>query len=224
MGKAILLLAAMPAFTPVTAMAGTVEDAQLWTTLSASGGLGGNLVGQIDLSGRTSASTGRIVQTTARASIGYHVAKSVVVSVGYAHVANYRAGLSDVSEDRPHQQLVWTIGKIGKGILSTRLRMEERFVHTGSGVGWRYSQQVRYLLPLRHDGPVLVLQAEPYLALNSTDWGARAGFEQLRTLVGVSIPLGRAVSLETGYQIQYVKGAAADRLNHVVPVTLSLHF
>jgi hypothetical protein len=69
-----------------------------------------------------------------------------------------------------------------------------------------------------------LLQAEPFFALNSTDWGARAGFDQVRVMTGFSIPLSTKAALEAGYQVQYARGATVDRLNHIVPVTLALRF
>jgi hypothetical protein len=104
------------------------------------------------------------------------------------------------------------------------MRLEQRFVRPGSDTGWRYRQQIRYALPVSQDGIALLLQAEPFFALNSTDWRARAGFDQVRVMTGGSIPVSKRAALETGYQVQYVRGATVDRLNHVVPVTLVVRF
>jgi Protein of unknown function (DUF2490) len=210
--------------TPVALRAETVEDAQLWTTLSASGSIKGDLVGQIDLNIRAGANSGRVNQTLSRGAIGYRLTKSVTVSIGYGHITTYRAGLRDNAEERTYQQVAWTIGKIGKGTLSTRMRLEQRFVRPGTATGWRYRQQIRFALPVDRSGTALLLQAEPFYAFNSTDWGARAGFDQVRVMTGVSIPVSKQAALETGYQVQFVRGATVDRLNHVVPVTLVVRF
>jgi hypothetical protein len=109
-------------------------------------------------------------------------------------------------------------------MVSTRIRLGQRFVRPGRNVGWRYRQLVRVQIPLRQAGPAIVVQAEPFFALNSTDWGARAGFDQVRTMIGVNVPIAKSFTIESGYQLQYVRGAASDRLNHIVPITLSWRF
>ena len=206
------------------AAASTVEDAQIWTTVSASGSIKGDLVAQIELNARTSARQERVVQSLMRGTIGYRVTPTVTLSLGYGHITNYRPGLRDLAEDRVYQQAQWTIGSIGKGTLSTRARLEQRFVRPGVDIGWRYRQLLRYQVPIIKAGPSAVVQAEPFFALNSTDWGARAGFDQVRAFAGVNIPLGKALTIESGYQLQYVRGSAFDRVNHIVPVTLGWRF
>ncbi len=206
------------------AAANTVEDVQVWSTLSASGSIKGDLVGQIDLNVRSSNDQGRVTQSLMRGTIGYRLTQSVTVSLGYGHITGYRRNQRDLAEERLYQQVQATLGMLGEATVSTRIRLEQRFVRPGHDVGWRYRQQLRVQLPLRRAGPALFVQAEPFLALNSTDWGARAGFDQVRAMAGLNLPLTKVISLETGYQLQYVRGAAFDRLNHVVPVTLSWCF
>jgi hypothetical protein len=206
------------------AAANTVDDVQVWTTLSASGSIKGDLVGQIDLNARTSIDPGRVLQTLARSTIGYRVTPSLTLSLGYGHITGFRLNQRDLAEERLYQQLQVTLGNLGNATVSTRVRLEQRFVRPGHDVGWRYRQLLRAQMPLRHAGPALVVQVEPFFALNSTDWGARAGFDHVRTMVGVNVPLAKALTVESGYQLQYVRGVASDRLNHVVPITLSWRF
>lgn len=209
---------------PGAVAANTVEDLQLWTVLSASGSIKGDLVGQIDLNARVSANQERVLQTLARGTVGYRVSPAVTLSIGYGHITGYRPGQRDNAEERLYPQVQWTVGKVAGGTLSTRARLEFRFVRPGSDTGLRYRQQLRWQRSLEKDGPSLVVQAEPFFALNRTDWGARPGFDQIRLMTGVAVPLSKRLTLETGYQVQYVRGATADRLNHVVPLTLAMRF
>jgi hypothetical protein len=206
------------------AAANTVEDAQVWTTLSTSGSIKGDIVGQIDLNARTSVDQGRVTQSLMRGTIGYRVTPVLTLSLGYGHITGFRRNQRDLAEERLYQQVQATLGTLGDATVSTRIRLEQRFVRPGSDVGWRYRQLVRVQIPLRQAGPAIVVQAEPFFALNSTDWGARAGFDQVRTMMGVNVPIAKSFTIESGYQLQYVRGAASDRLNHIVPITLSWRF
>ena len=217
-------MAGMLAAIPATAGASTIEDAQIWTALSAQGSIKGNLIGQIDLNVRGIVDQRRVSQTLSRVGVGYRVDNSISLSIGYGHIENYRTNLPNVNEERLHQQILWTVGKIGNATLTTRLRLEQRFVRPGKDVGWRYRQQFRFQQPLKKDGPSLIVSVEPFFALNSTDWGARSGFDQVRAMAGVAIPVSKTATIETGYLAQYVRGASSDRLNHIVPITLALRF
>jgi hypothetical protein len=123
-GGAAIAIGFAASIVPVASRAGTVEDAQLWTTLSASGSIKGDLVGQFDLNIRAGANSGRVNQTLSRGTIGYRVSKSVTLSIGYGHITTYRAGLRDNAEERTYQELAWTMGNIGSGTLSARMRLE----------------------------------------------------------------------------------------------------
>ena len=212
------------ALVTTSAAANTVEDVQLWTTLSASGSIKGDVVGQMDLNARTSVDQRRVTQSLIRGTIGYRVTPSLTLSLGYGHIIGFRLNQDNLTEQRLYQQVQWTLGKLGRGTVSTRIRVEQRFVRPSNDAGWRYRQQLRYQLPLREAGPALIVQVEPFFAMNSTDWGARAGFDQVRVMAGANIPLAKSIAIETGYQLQYVRGAVSDRANHIVPITLSWRF
>ncbi len=210
---------------PTAATASVDQDLQVWATLAGSGSIKGDVVATFDASARIGDDLKRVRQTLTRGTIGVRVRPDLTLSLGYGHTTAYRSGVRDLAEERVYPQVNWTIGKLGQGTLSTRLRLEARFVRPGRDTGWRYRQLLRYQLPLdRAGGPSLVIQAEPFFALNTTDWGARAGFDQLRLMAGVSLPVSRTLSVETGYLAQYVNGRPRDRLNHVVPVTVALRF
>lgn len=217
-------LAVVALFAPTAAMADPMQDFQLWTTITASGSIKGDLVGQIEAIVRLGDDLKRVRQTLTRGTIGYRVTPDFTLSLGFGHITGYRAGLRDNAEERIYQQLNWRIGQIGRGTLSTRVRLEQRFVRPGRDVGWRYRQTLRYQLPLKSSEASLIVQAEPFVAFNATDWGARAGFDQVRGLVGVAVPLSKRATIETGYQAQYIRSAGTDRLNHIVPVTLAITF
>ncbi len=217
-------LAGVLLLVPAIAQADPVEDLQLWTSIIASGSIAGDLVGQVEASARLGDDLKRVRQTLTRGSIGYKITPDLTLSLGFGHITGYRAGLRDNVEERIYQQANWRIASLGRGALSTRVRLEQRFVRPGRDVGWRYRQTLRYQVPLARGKNSLIVQAEPFIAINSTDWGGRAGFDQVRGLIGVAVPLSKWMTLEAGYQAQYVRSVGADRLNHIVPVTLTFAF
>ena len=90
-------------------------------------------------------------------------------------------------------------------------------------MGWRLREMLRFEKPLREgsDAVNALVYAEGFLALNSTDWGARSGFDQLRSFAGVEVGLPGASTLELGYLNQAINQRGGNsRINHVASVTL----
>ena len=76
---------------------------------------------------------------------------------------------------------------------------------------------------MKSKGANFVVSNELLFALNTTDWGARAGFDQMRNFVGVNFSLSKVVTLETGYQNRYQeRRGATDRMDHIIPITLNI--
>ncbi|MFM9851508.1 MAG: DUF2490 domain-containing protein [Sphingomonadaceae bacterium] len=208
------------ALIPVTAHARPVEDTQLWTVLNVSGPIKGNIVFAADGRFQIVDGVSRRGQTLIRGSIGVKVRPNLTLSAGYVYSEIDRVGAPNSKENRAFQQVSWTIGPALGGTLSSRTRLEERWFVGFPDTGWRLRQQLRLLAPLSKTGASLILQSELFIHLNSIAAGPRAGFDQLRTLVGLSLPVTKKVVIEVGYQPIYIKGATTDRLNHTIPVTL----
>jgi hypothetical protein len=106
--------------------------------------------------------------------------------------------------------------------LITRWRLEERSIVGADDLGWRLRAQFRVLQPLNGrgtGGPLL--QSETFFALNSTDWGARAGFDQQRSFIGWLQPLSKRLNLEAGYMHVYLNRPGPNPGNHVLSITLN---
>ncbi len=220
-----LLLCAAVAFLPAASHAATADDFQVWSSFQASGSISGRVVGGLELSGRFVDDAGRLGVAIVRPTIGYKLTDHLIVHLGYAHQTTINQNRRDVQEDRIFQQINWTMGKIGKATLSSRTRFEQRFVNTGNDTGLRARFQLKYSLPLKRKGTNLVMSTEPLIALNTTNWGQRAGLDQWRNFIGVNMPLAKALSLETGFQHRYqVRLNQPDRSDFIVPITLSYKF
>jgi len=212
-----LLLSAVPA-------AAADQDVQAWTLLSANFPVSGPVSGTLDLGARFSDDRGGLGVALVRGSVNYRLNDMVSIAAGYVHFGTFQDGRTVQREDRPYQQLTLRLGHVARAALSSRTRLEQRFVSTGDDTGWRVRQQVRLAWPLSGKGKsAFYVSEEPFFALNSTDWGARAGFDQLRSAAGFSLPAGKHLTADIGYLNQWtVRRGRPDGLAHVLNVALSI--
>ena len=209
----LLFCAALPA----TAAAGTAQDEQLWVNMTAMGPVSGKLIYFAEVQPRFSHRAEGADQTLLRGALGWKLSDRVSLYQGYAHVM-----VGNANEERSFQQLGWIVGKPWGGELSSRTRLEQRWRSDGHEMGWRMREMIRYEKPLnaRSDAVNALVYAEGFMALNSTDWGAKAGFDQVRSFVGAELGLPGASTMELGYLNQIVNQRGGDlRVNHVASVT-----
>jgi hypothetical protein len=205
------------------ARAETISDAQAWINLTAMGSLKGRLIYFAEVQPRMFDNAERLGQLLIRPAIGWQVSPSLALYQGYAHVVQPIAGGRDVNEERSFQQVSWTVGKIGRGTLSSRTRFEQRWRSDGGDTGFRFREMLRYAHPLRADakGTKALVYAEAFVAANDTDWGARKGFDQLRSFAGLEIPVKGRTTVEAGYlnqRVNQTRGRIGD--NHVASISL----
>ncbi|EQB30101.1 DUF2490 domain-containing protein [Sphingobium ummariense] len=218
-----LALAAVPALLSTAAQARTAEDEQAWLNLTAMGSIKGDLVYFAELQPRFGDGVSRLDQLLLRGAVGWKLSPAATLYQGYAHIVVPVEGGRDVNEERSFQQLSWTLGKPWGGELSSRTRLEQRWRSDGDDMGWRLREMLRYEKPLRADSNAVnaLVYAEGFVALNDTDWGARGGFDQLRTFLGVELGLPGASTAELGYLNQLINQAGSNsRVNHVASVTI----
>lgn len=112
----------------------------------------------------------------------------------------------DINEECSFQQLNVALGKPLGGELSSRTRLEQRWRSSGSDTGWRLREMLRYehALTAKSDAVNALVWSEAFIAFNDTDWGARSGFDQLRTFVGAEVGLPGASTVELGYLNQTI--------------------
>jgi hypothetical protein len=213
----------VPWLNVASAKAATAEDEQVWMNLTAMGPVSGDLIYFAEIQPRVGNGVSRVDQTILRGAVGWKFSPSLSVYQGYAHVILPTQAGRDVNEERSFQQISWTIGKPWNGELSSRTRLEQRWRSDGDGMGWRLREMLRYEKPLKPGSEAInaLVYAEGFAALNSTDWGQKAGFDQLRSFVGAEIKLMGKSTAEIGYLNQYVEqGSGAKRMNHVAAITL----
>jgi hypothetical protein len=164
-------------------------------------------------------------QSIVRPGVGWAVTEGSTLWLGYGWIRNSPAQGPDVDENRIWQQ--WTTGfSLGKAGLGWRSRLEQRFLEGSSDVGWRFRQFIKLTRPLAFDDRLrLVAYDEIFLALNDTDWGANAGFDQNRFFVGLSWQFVPGRSVELGYLNQYIQRSGQDNLvNNILSMNLLVNF
>lgn len=159
----------------------------------------------------------------ARLSVGRDVTSAVRVMAGYAWGAAFPDGGSARREHRLHQQAVWA-GRAAGLRVSTRSRIEERFIEGAGGIRVRARQQVRVAWAIGSSGLQAVASEEVLVNVTATG-GASRGVDGNRAFAGVRRSLTSRSALEVGYLHVYTPGRSAPgRHSHVVSTVLSVGF
>lgn len=215
-------LAACAAAVASPLLAQTAHDEQAWVNLTALGSVSGDLVYFAEVQPRFG-NGARLDQLLLRGAVGWKLSPSATLYQGYAHVVTAIEDGRDLNEERSFQQLSLALGKPLGGELSSRTRLEQRWRSNGGDMGWRLREMLRYEHPLKPGSDAVngLAWTEAFVAFNDTDWGARSGFDQLRTFVGAEVGLPGASTLEVGYLNQTINQTAGrTRMNHAASVTL----
>ncbi len=195
------------------------EDRQAWEQLNVIVPVTERVRVTLEQIARTSDRQEGIYTTEYGALLGWQIAKGVEFGIGYRRVGFHSANLA-ADEDRVRQQVVFNRGRV-----AGRFRIDERFSTVGSGIGVRIRPLLRYNLPLGRPRLALFASHESFLLPNSPRWGQRAGYERMRNLLGVAVPLGKALNADIGYLNQYRFGGAGARsqMDHALSVQLTLN-
>jgi hypothetical protein len=203
----VIGLAATPAF-------GQTAD-QLWTGAFANGPVRekSRLLVWFDAHARFNGEGDQLNTTILRPGVGWRVSPRLDVWVGYADVTLHRHGPNG-EEHRVWQQATYPVAEIGGGRLTARTRLEQRFRDGGDDTGLRLRQFIRWSRPLATPDVTIVASNETFLALNDTDWGQNAGYDQNRAFIGLGWQMTPKFRLEGGYMNQRIDGGAGpDRQN-----------
>lgn len=201
------------------------EDSQVWITASATVKLSDRWRLSEDITARFSDDRHGLYEIESNTLIGYKLNKVTTVWAGYTHDPQYVGGDFTVMEHRAREQVTFdNFAQLGSGRLVGRVRFEQRWRGGFDGTAWRVRPYLKYTLPLRKGGrTAFVLSTEPFFNLNSTAFARTAGLDRVRTLVGISTPINKAISLELGYLNQHTfVRQGPDNDDHVASISLSL--
>lgn len=221
----VILISLLTTAIPTAAFAS--DDAQLWTTANASVKLGGNFRLSEEVTARFSDNRNGLYEIEINTLLGYKLNDNVTVWAGYTHDPNYAAGDFTVMEHRAREQVtIDRLAKIGRGTLSGRLRLEQRWREGADGTGWRVRPYVKYSLPLKEGGKTaLVLSHESFVTLNKTSFQRVGGLDRMRNLIAINTPVAKHISAEIGYMNQHGFVPNGDDTNdHIASVTLNFSF
>lgn len=205
-----LLLIAMPA-------SAQQQDEQVWLQVNTNVPVAPNLRLTLEQIGRFGAHAGGLFQTEFGGILGWRVAKGVELGFGYRKVGAHNSSAAD--ENRIRQQVV-----AGFGHWVTRLRVDERFNSRGDEIGFRIRPLLRYNHPVGK-GTALFASHESFILPNSASWGQRRGYERMRNLVGVTLPLGPLASADVGYlnRYRFARAGARAQMDHALSLQLTIN-
>ena len=213
---AVTACAGLAAASPAAAQQ---QDAQLWTQVNTNVPLTDDLRVTLEQIARLSDRQDGLYQTEFGALLGLKVTKQLELGFGYRKVGAHN-GNTGANEDRLRQQVVGTFGPV-----VTRFRVDERFNPRGPGVGIRIRPLVRYNHKLRPKGWALFVSHESFYLPNSTGWGQRSGYERMRNIAGVVVPIGKRMSMDVGYLNQFRPGRtnARAQMDHALTMQLTVN-
>ncbi len=199
------------------------QDVQSWNTLLLQGPVDGKLLLWAELQPRFTNDADRLGQFVARGALGVRLKNDIDLHAGYHFQHNSPATGRSSTEHRLWQQIMAPVIRREDGFaLITRWRLEQRTFEGASDTGLRLRMMWRVQQPLNGKGSAgPLIMSETFVALNSTDWGARSGLDQQRSFVGWLQPLGKRLNLEAGYMHQYINRPGRNPGNHVVNITLN---
>lgn len=206
------------------ANAQTIHDGRIWVNFTAQGPLAKKSSWRwyVDSYERNRESGRTPDQFVVRPGVGYALTKQSSVWAGYAYTANFTSG-GRIDENRIWQQYVWS-GPAKTGTLSSRTRLEQRFIEGAGGMAWRIREQLKFARPLSSRSRLSSLVSfEIMFHLNSTA-RAQRGFDQSRAFAGLSISVNRTAHVEVGYLNQFNRSQGPDRMHHILSGVLGLAF
>lgn len=222
--KTLMIAASVcAALTAAPACADTDHNSQAWLAVNTVRTLSERFDATLELHTRVDDSLTGLTQLLVRPSLTYKLRPSLTLTAGYLFFRHDPETGQTTNEHRIWEQIGYTIAQKDGGLRVTgRTRLEQRFTNNG-GTGWRIRQQTRIDAPFHATSKVnAVVWNETFFGLNDTNWGARAGFDQTRTFVGINLPLTGKVRLEPGYLNQFIARRGPNVMNHVVAVNFNV--
>jgi hypothetical protein len=195
-----LALSACLLLAPAPAQADQV-DTQQWTIISLDKELSKRWLAYFEVQPRFGQNISTLEALIVRPAIGYRVNSKLSLWQGYGFTPNFDPDYNN--EHRIYQQVLYqdTLGKTG---LTSRTRLEERFIHGAGGTAVRLRSMLRLMHPISADKRwALVGYDEVFWNLNSTPNGPASGFDQNRLFMGVSRQVNPELRVETGYLLNH---------------------
>lgn len=220
-------VAALCACAASPAMAQTNHGGQIWGSIAVTAPVTDDVFLTADIQPRwTTRNAATAPITIIPPVISWRKSESLILSGGYlyAHIDGARLPQS-LNENRFFQQVGYRIGAIGRVGIRMQTRLEERKRSTGADWNVRVAHTLLIATPLtkkESGGPVGVVSTELYWNLNNADWGARKGYDDLWSFIGVQVPLASNAAVELGYLNQRQRAVSGRaNMNHAAVIGFS---
>jgi hypothetical protein len=201
------------------AVAATDSEFQSWTSvgIQAKPQSNAGVAYWLDLQLRR---TSKDVFGIVRPGIGYQFTPNVSVVVGYAWTPSFPDEGPSKYEQVLWQQLLWSVPS-GKATFGLRPRLEQRSSSQSefSDFGHRARLWARAAYTLVEGKPVMLVGwDELFWGLNTTNWGAKSGFDQNRVFAGLGLATPYGLRLEVGYLNIFANRKPNNQDNHALSV------
>ena len=214
-----LFLFAITIFVSHDAFAAKETESSLWLMSLSRLRLSNRLQTFVDIQPRTAIDSateradGDIRQLLLRGALGYDLSDSLTMFQGYALITNYEPRQT---EHRSFQEFLGRTPLFTYSI-THRLRFEQRFLENVGGASLRGRYFMRMMKAIT-ESLSFASNEEIFLNLNDRSGGPQSGFDQNRLFVGINQKVNNWLSLDIGYQNQYVerRGSAPDSINHIL--------
>lgn len=200
---------------------------QLWGSFQVTAPIGDKWSASVDVQPRWSTDNAATAPITIIPPvISYRASENLIISGGYLYAYIDGARISGLHENRFFQSFGYKLATVGPVGIRAQTRFEQRKRSIGDDWNARVAQTILFALPLTNkggSGPVGIASAELYWNLNKADWGARKGYDDLWSFIGVQVPIASDAAVEFGYLNQRqraVNGRA--NMNHAAVVGVSL--
>ena len=199
---AFAMVLGLAATTPAVA----TEDSQIWTNEALTLKLSDTLRLSEEITQRFSKKKHGLYEVEANTLLGYKLNAWMTVWAGYTHNPQYSRGHFTTMEHRFREQITFDkIAKIGPGMLSARVRTEQRWRSNADGTGWRARPFVRYTIPFRNGGASgITFTSEPFFNLNTTRFQTKPGLDRIRNTIALTTPIAKHLTGEFGYMNQHI--------------------
>jgi hypothetical protein len=206
-----------------------LDEIQAVQVLNATGKLGGTnskWLGNVQAQARMGRNNNltEINRVLLTAIVGYQVTPRVSVWQGYTYTPGWNAQTNDRRDEHRLFQQVSVENQWKQVTLTSRTRLEERFIeNTGGITGYRLRQQFRGQVPISADKKwSAVVFNEYFVNLNAVPNHNKAGYNQNILFVGVNRQLNKRFNVEGGYALQTLNRVnTVDQFNHIIQVQLN---
>lgn len=165
-----------------------------------------------------------VTQTMLRPGLGYALTENLSMWLGYGWIhTSYPLTNHPFEEDRIWQQLLWS--KTNEYLtLTSRTRIEQRFLENNPKTAYRARQLLKISVPLKaHPNFSLVCSDEIFWHKNNFIGRNGRGFDQNRIFAGLGYQITPTVTTEIGYMNQYIhRFGVPNFLANIVSITFLL--